>query len=422
MNVKPSILGLQPTFGFGDRLGVATPGHVKALCRTGGPIRGIFAQQSIREMSRTGRTAQQVMQAATEALSQVNYVDAWGADADHLKTSEDVHHTAQAGFTFFTIDPSDYVDRKADDYGHSDLEEKYFALGEHVNWVDLYLGKVVRVPHGPEILFDRPTVLRTAVKYGNAISHALQMGECIQKAVSQRGGSCELELSVDETDQPTSAAEHYIFADQLRRHGLPLVSLAPRFIGNFEKGVDYKGDLQALTTAMSEHAAIAQYLGPYKLSLHSGSDKLSMYGCLARSTGGLFHVKTAGTSYMEALRVVALRAPAEFREIVSFARERYNADKATYHVSATIESVPGPAHIADDIELQKIYLERWIDVPTGRGFTSLGRQILHCTFGSILTDPRFGPLVMQVVRENQALYNEVLIAHFQRHLNALNAG
>ena len=125
---------------------------------------------------------------------------------------------------------------------------------------------------------------------------------------------------------------------------------------------------------------------------------------------------------MEALRVVALRAPAEFREIVSFARERYNADKATYHVSATIESVPGPAHIADDIELQKIYLERWIDVPTGRGFTSLGRQILHCTFGSILTDPRFGPLVMQVVRENQALYNEVLIAHFQRHLNALNAG
>ena len=82
---------------------------------------------------------------------------------------------------------------------------------------------------------------------------------------------------------------------------MKLVSLAPRFIGDFEKGVDYKGDLAALETSLADHAAIAEMLGPYKLSLHSGSDKLSMYPAFARATKGRFHVKTAGTSYLEAL-------------------------------------------------------------------------------------------------------------------------
>ena len=86
---------------------------------------------------------------------------------------------------------------------------------------------------------------------------------------------------------------------------MKLVSLAPRYIGDFEKGVDYKGDVAALERSLRDHAAIAEMLGPYKLSLHSGSDKLSMYPALARATKGRFHVKTAGTSYLEALRVVA---------------------------------------------------------------------------------------------------------------------
>ena len=83
----------------------------------GGSTKGIFAQQSIREMARTGRTPQQVMSAAADAIKRAGFKDPWGADADHLKTLEDVRRTAEAGFVFFTIDPSDYVDRKSDDYG-----------------------------------------------------------------------------------------------------------------------------------------------------------------------------------------------------------------------------------------------------------------------------------------------------------------
>ncbi len=203
---------------------------------------------------------------------------------------------------------------------------------------------------------------------------------------------------------------------------MKLVSLAPRFIGDFEKGVDYKGDVEALEHSLNDHAAIATMLGPYKLSLHSGSDKISMYSALARATKGRFHVKTAGTSYLEALRVVARHDEALFRRIIEFARARYETDKATYHVSATVGSVPAAHEFADRVELERVYLELWSDVPAGRGFTAPGRQILHCTFGSVLTDEQFGPLVRDVVKQHADTYTEVLSDHFNRHLEALKAG
>src|SRR4051794_27012026 len=106
----PTILGLQASFGFGDRPGLGTAGHGAALKGAGGNIRPIFAQQSIREMTRTKRTPEQVMGDAMGALGAAGFTGQHGADADHLKVPEDVDRTAAAGFTFFTIDPSDDVD------------------------------------------------------------------------------------------------------------------------------------------------------------------------------------------------------------------------------------------------------------------------------------------------------------------------
>ena len=118
-------LGLQPSFGFGDRIGLATPGHVAAMRRAGGAskrIAPIFAQQSIREMARTQRTPEQVMSDALNGAKAAGWTDKQGADADHLKTPADVDRTAAAGFVFFTIDPSDHVDGKADDYTPTELD------------------------------------------------------------------------------------------------------------------------------------------------------------------------------------------------------------------------------------------------------------------------------------------------------------
>src|SRR6266849_6177185 len=109
---QPVVLGLRKSFGFGDRLGLATPGHLAAHRKF--DFAPIFAQQSIREMARTERTAEEVMRAAMQALASAGYSGVWGADADHLKTLRDVDITAAAGFCFFTIDPSEFVCDQAD--------------------------------------------------------------------------------------------------------------------------------------------------------------------------------------------------------------------------------------------------------------------------------------------------------------------
>jgi hypothetical protein len=414
-------LGLAPSFGFGDRLGVATPGHVASLKRAGGSIAPIFAQQSIREMTRTVRTPTQVMQDALSGAKQAGFTGVQGADADHLKTPLDVDRTAEAGFVFFTIDPSDNVDGKTDNYSAAELSQKLELARKDAEWVFKYRGKGVKLPGGTTITIDDEACARCAVKYGNAVNHAIALAGHIDSVMTKTGKAYEIELSVDETPQPTTLAEHYMVADACLQSGMKLVSLAPRFVGEFEKGVDFKGDRAGFEKSLADHAAVAKLLGPYKLSLHSGSDKLSIYPAFARATGGMFHVKTAGTSYLEALRAVLRHDVELFRRIVEYCRGRYDTDKATYHVSATLEKTPPPAGMSAR-KLEQIYLERWQDVKSDIGFTEPGRQILHTTFGSVLTHEIFKPAVMQILREHPQTYIDILDEHFSRHLQALRKG
>ena len=151
------------------------------------------------------------------------------------------------------------------------------------------------------------------------------------KRLSELKDAFDFEVSVDETDSPTTPLEHFFIANELTRLGVKFTSLAPRFIGRFEKGVDYIGDLNALDAELAKHAAVTAHFGTYKLSLHSGSDKFSVYPLVAKHWGERIHVKTAGTSYLEALRVLAKHEPDLFLKIYSLGRERYETDKT--HVS-----------------------------------------------------------------------------------------
>jgi tagaturonate epimerase len=419
---RPVCLGLQASFGFGDRLGVATPGHVAAMKAASGGILPIFAQQSIREMTRTQRTPEQVMNDALSGALAAGFEGAQGADADHLKTPQDIERTAGAGFVFFTIDPSAEVDGSADDYSTEELRRRFDAIKGQVTWHEQYCNKQVSIAPEVSIDLNEQVCLKAAVKYGRAINLAIELARHIEQTMGRLARDYEIELSVDETPQPTTLAEHYIIADQCLKRGMKLVSLAPRFVGEFEKGVDFKGDRAGFERSLSGHAAIAARLGPYKLSLHSGSDKLSIYAALARATRGQFHVKTAGTSYLEALRVVARHDEPLFRRIIDFSRERYDTDRATYHVSATLDSAPPADQVREVRQLEKLYLGLWSDTPAGHGFTEPGRQILHCTFGSVLTDASLKAALMQILREHPQTYEQLLVEHFTRHLKALREG
>src|SRR5262245_30842642 len=124
--LTPTTLGLKKSAGCGDRLGLATPGHIRALRHS--TMAGILAQQSIRENTRTGRAPQQVMDDAMWGVFQEGWREGFGADADHLKNTADIDSCAAAGFTFYTIDPSEHVDNEANTAPFDVLRTKIEAL------------------------------------------------------------------------------------------------------------------------------------------------------------------------------------------------------------------------------------------------------------------------------------------------------
>lgn len=405
--LNPVPLGMRTSAGFGDRLGLATPGHAQAVAGT--DIAPIFAQQSVRENARTGRTPQEVLDDAMWGAFQAGWRADWGADADHLKRPEDIAPFVQAGYSFFTVDPGDHVDNAADADPEAALREKVEALpwaALDTSYDDLrarFLGRSFDL--GTQALaFDEETLLRAAAKYGRAVAHVKGMAAHLKGQMGDR--PFDFEVSVDETDTPSTIHEHTYIAAEMRRLGIVWVSLAPRFVGRFEKGVDYIGDLDALDAALAGHAAVMHTFGSYKLSLHSGSDKFTVYPLAVRHARGSVHLKTAGTSYLEALRVWAEIDPAAFREVLDFARARYETDRATYHVSARLDRVPASPDLPDDA------LPGLLDQFDAR-------QVLHVTFGSVLD--HYGETLRALLRAHESRYDAALKRHFDRHLELFSA-
>lgn len=380
----PQRIGPAASFGFGDRTGRATPGHIRAMRATNTRFVPVFAQQSARELERTGRTFAEVMAAAAQAVDAAGWTEPWGADADHLRTPDEVRSAVEAGFTMLTLDPSAHV---RDAVGDLDVQVRslpWQALED--DW------PAMRARHASA--GTTVALASAAATYGHALAHVAEL------ARAAAGTDVDIEVSVDETDLPTSPFAHRFLAVELRRLGVPFTSLAPRFAGRWHKGVDVGGDLGAIRRSIEEHAAVPHDLGGYKLSVHSGSDKFSAYPLLAQLADGV-HVKTSGTSYLEALRVAALADEGLFNAILRLARERFATDRASYELGAGAgipERVADPAALLDDAG---------------------ARQALHVTFGAVLAHPEVGPALLALLDANEEAYASVLELHFARHLVAL---
>ncbi|HOX37126.1 MAG TPA: tagaturonate epimerase family protein [Candidatus Brocadiia bacterium] len=408
--LKAAPIGKRPSFGCGDRLGPAAPAHIRA-CASRGVI-PILAQQSVRELERTQRTAQEVMDCATWGAFQEGFSQVFGADADHLKQEKAVDGYAAAGFTMYTIDPSDFVNDAAATMPVGDLEKAYRSLREAERYDRDYAGRdfTVGVSSERQAITVRPEDLKAAaVCYGRALPRVRELYEYIRGKVGS--DEFDLEVSVDETSTPTTPAAHLFIAMELKRMEVPTDSLALRFCGEFQKAVDYRGNTAEFEKQLVLHAAIAKQFG-YKISVHSGSDKFAIYPLLGKVSPGAFHVKTAGTSYLEALRLVARRAPALFRSILSYAFERFAEDRASYHVTTNLSVVPKPNELADG-DLEGLLSE------------DNARQLLHITYGSVMTvrnadgGYRFRNDVMRTLDEFEDEHYEIVAAHIGRHLELL---
>lgn len=406
--LNPAPLGVETSFGFGDRLGAATPGHIRSVEGTG--IAPIFAQQSVRENDRIGRTPQEVVDDAMWGVAQMGWRAPWGADADHVKLVSDLPAFVAAGYTFYTIDPSDHVDNEAETDSPPALRAKVEALPWARLDTDLealradYLTAPIELA-GLTLTFSEESLLRALAKYGRAIVHTLDIAAALDQQM--RGTRYDLEMSVDETETPTSIYEHYFMAHELLRRDLPVVSLAPRFVGKFQKGVDYIGDTGPFEAELIKHAAILKHFDAYKLSVHTGSDKFSIYPLVAKYAEERVHVKTAGTSYLEALRVIADLDTALFREILDYSRARFETDRKTYFLDCQPDKVPANADLSD-AELPGL-LEQFD-----------ARQLLHVTFGSNLD--RFGPQIHGLIADHEKAYEKALNIHFTRHLTPFANG
>jgi len=398
--LTPTRFGLQTSAGFGDRLGLATPGHVRALKEVDAAINPVFAQQSIREMGRCHRTPRNVLDDATWGAFQAGWTKPVGGDADHLEQPEDIDDTTAAGFVFYTLDPKAEVDPEAEHADPEMIKQKIEAL----DWASLnsdlgtfrksYVGRHIDLEQ-QAIELDEESVLRAMAKYGPGIVHAMAM----YRRLMEKGIDCEVEFAVDETDYPTKPAEHVVVVSELQRLGMDFVSFAPRFVGRFEKGVEYIGDIDELQRDFEIHAEIARALGPYKLSLHSGSDKYSTYPLIAEATKGVVHLKTAGTSWAEALRVIANNDPDLMREILALALDSFEANRKSYHLSCDPARIP-----TDPTDDEVAELMDRVD----------SRQVLHVGYGAILEE--FRPRLYRVWNDHEEEHYKIIADHFVKHL------
>ncbi len=389
------------TFGTGDRLGLATPGHVRAM--EGFEVFPVFAQQSVRELNLTGRSFSRVIADAAFGVFQEGYRGGYGADGDHLKTREEITGALNSGCSMITLDCSQHIDTGAGTLRGAGAEAAWAALPQDLrrHYEEAYLGKELPVLG----VLSREELQRIVLVFWRAIRHA---EDCFRHAEKTCSAPVDLELSIDETLTVTTPAEHFVIARELAGAGIRPDSVAPHFTGTFEKGVEYAGDLKAFHRDLLVHQKIAEHFG-YKLSLHSGSDKLSVFSVLGRVTGGRVHVKTAGTSWLEALAVLAEKDPALYRRAQHFALDHRPEAEKYYHVSTDAKEIP-------DIDLMcDAYLPEYLRQPASR-------QTMHIAYGLLLAEPWFREEFFALLDRQEEAHYARLQAHIAKHLRYVTEG
>ena len=340
------------TIGLGDRLGLASAGHIRTIKDL--DVFPVLAQQSMRELNLTGRTYADVLSSATWAVFREGYIKGYGADGDHLKTHEEIKTALDSGYTMITLDCSEHI----------------------------------------------PLGLDAVVKF---------TADVFNRHI--RGKNIDFELSVDETQTVTTLEDHRYIARALKKEDVDIVSLAPRFCGEFQKGIDYIGDIRQFEKELEAHVKIADEYG-YKISIHSGSDKFSIFPVICRLTGGRYHLKTAGTSWLEAVRVIATYAPSLYRQLHTYALENLPEARKYYHISCDLSKIAA----LDDTPDSRLpgYLNE-----------NDARQVLHITYGLMLQSRngdgtlRFRDRIYRLLNEYEPEYISALEKHIGQHLTGL---
>lgn len=395
------------TMGLGDRLGLASPGHIQTVKDR--KVKPILAQQSIRELTLTNRSMTDILDAAAFAVFQEGYTGGYGADGDHIKEEKDIEYALSLGISFLTLDCSDQIDNSVEGLTKDQLRTKFGELSQKQQdyFTKHFLNQTFDV-NGISITYDEDLLMKNVLLYGKALDFTEHV---YKNFITKAKQDVDFELSIDETETVTSPGAHFFVAEELGRRDVVMTSLAPRFCGEFQKGIDYIGDIEQFEKELSEHAAIAEHFG-YKLSIHSGSDKFSVFPIIGKYTKGVLHIKTAGTNWLEAVRVIAQINPSLYRRMHAYALDNVDEALKYYHVTSDFDSI-APLDSKSDNELST-----YMDFDPSR-------QLLHITYGILLTakDDQgnflFRDEFFQTLHDHEEEYNQALIKHIGRHVDLL---
>lgn len=413
----PVPLGLRRSFGFDDRLGLAAPGHLAAARRFS--IAPVLVQLAPREFVRSGTTPAERIARAGQAVAAAHFPREWGADAHTVKTDADVESMAAAGVTWFTLDPSAFVENRADALDADGLAEELAVLGKEgvlpAECVPALAGRRFELGADIRIACELDALARAAVKFARALHHAQRLARHV--STLSRPAPCDIELALVECTAPATPAEHLFIALEMRRRAMPVTSLALRWDAGLEPAVEFAGDAEACVRRLRIHAAIARALGPYKVSVHHGDAKYAILAGIARACGEHLHVKSGSASHLAAMRLVCRAAPDLFREIVAFARPRFESERVPHLVSTTrasVERLFRPAALATP---EATFLD-----------TAPGQHLLQTTSAAVLSQGLtsrgrpFRDAILDVVLRRKDDYRELLDTLFTRHLELLNQG
>jgi hypothetical protein len=387
------------TFGVGDRFAHQGQAQLRALAaaRAAGIEVHPVWNKSNREHAIIGSQPSDVRAEADSAAAALGWDAPYFVDADHISLAT-VDAFASSS-DFFTLDVADCIGQAA-----SEDEIDSFARS-----VSRYVG-ALEVPGIGEALPITAHATRVAAR---KFLLAVQESGRIYRHICQiRGGDDFVtEVSMDETDAPQTPTELLLILAMLAREGVPAQTIAPKFSGHFHKGIDYQGDTARFEREFEDDLAVVAFAvrefglpETLKLSVHSGSDKFSIYPAINRLTkkhGAGLHVKTAGTTWLE--EVIGLAEAggdglAIAKEIYAGAHARYDELARPYAAVVSIDTaqLPAPGEVAGWSAEQFAGALRH-DESCGLYNPNL-RQFVHIAFK---VAAEMGPRYINALRENE---------------------
>ncbi len=287
------------TFGVGDRFAHQAKPQLRAcmLAAEQGVEVNPTWNKSHREHLTVGSQPPSVREAADAAVSELGWDKPYYVDADHINLDTVDGYVATADF--FTLDVAYAIGKPADQSAIDALIDRHPEL----------IGRIEIEGIAEPFATTRESVSAVAAQFLFAVQEAGRIHRHIESA--KGAGNFITEVSMDETDNPQTPPELLIILAAIADEGIPIQTIAPKFTGRFNKGVDYVGDVEQFGKEFPNDLAVIDYAvkryglpDTLKLSVHSGSDKFSIYAPIRESIkkfGAGVHVKTAGTNWLEEL-------------------------------------------------------------------------------------------------------------------------